>query len=618
MALALAAFIFLALCGFCLGFASLGNLILRILHLEMPSDSEHLLVAIALGLLITEILVFPVQLSAYIRQGSVAIVVLLCAFLLLEWNSVWARMRRALRLIAPTSPFSKFLLVLLAIVVCVQFLAAMAPLTGSDALHYHFTVQKQILEHGFHPNFSISHSLLCGQHHLLILFGLALGSEQLALGFIFLGGLLTTASMACLISRWASATVVAAFSLLFLLTPVVFWQISSSGAPDIFMAFLTCTAVMVLCKEPHARTWQQIALAGFLVGGIAGAKYTGCLIAAAFLIATAAEFRSLAQLALFTVASQLSGIWPYLRNFVWTGNPVFPFLSAKLSPHLVSAYALANLASDTGVSSLRDPLRLIPFIFLAAAQKKNPGLWDFFGPVVLALAPLILLALRNVRAWRVPILVWSLSSAGIFFASGLPRFLLPLFPIALSCAAAGFEAAFRQKWKMISMVATALIILMVLAGAAGLAIYSERPVLAALGVLPKTEYLEQSSQDYEVIEAVNKLLGGQQSKLRTLVFVRHLYYLDIPYLNGNPGTSFQVDPERLHATQAWKAFFEKNDIGYVVRSPSYPGAISQSLTEMERDGDLLPLAQEEVQNLQGKRTDQVLASIPVVVLKVKR
>jgi hypothetical protein len=124
----------------------------------------------------------------------------------------------------------------------VEFLASQAPLTGSDALHYHFTAQKQILEFGFHPFFSDSNSFLCGQHHVLILFGLALGSERLALGFIYLGGILTTASLACLASRWASEKLVLASSLLFLLSPVVFWQITSSGAPDIFMAFLACTA----------------------------------------------------------------------------------------------------------------------------------------------------------------------------------------------------------------------------------------------------------------------------------------------------------------------------------------------------------------------------------------
>src|SRR5205814_9500622 len=52
--------------------------------------------------------------------------------------------------------------------------------------------------------------------YLLILLGLALGSEQLALGFIFLGGILTAASLACLASRWAPYEIVTGFVLIFL------------------------------------------------------------------------------------------------------------------------------------------------------------------------------------------------------------------------------------------------------------------------------------------------------------------------------------------------------------------------------------------------------------------
>jgi len=44
---------------------------------------------------------------------------------------------------------------------------------------------------------------------------------------------------------------------------------------------------------------------------------------------------------------------------------------------------------------------------------------------------------------------------------------LPLCPIALACVAAGFERAFREKWKLASGTATALVGLMVVAGAAG-------------------------------------------------------------------------------------------------------------------------------------------------------
>jgi len=620
MALVEVVLVAILLAGFCLGFASLGIWALRAVRHEMPSDAEHLLIAIAVGLLITEILLFLIQFTQRIKLGSFAIASLLFVVLMSGRRSVWHRLRRALRQIAPLSSLSRFLLLLIGIVVCVEFLAAMAPLTGSDALHYHFTVQKQILQQGFHPFFSNSHSFVCGQHHLLILFGLALGSERLALGFIFFGGLLVAASMACLSGRWVPDDwIVVVLCLLFLLTPVVFWQISTAGAPDIYMAFLLCGAVMVLRQEVSVETgiWRRVVLAGFLAGGIAGAKYTGCLIAAAFAVSVALEFRSVAHSVVFTLAALLSGIWPYFRNLMWTGNPVFPFVSAWTSPKLATAFAVANLAADTGASSRHPLSQLIPFSFLAAMQAKSLGFWDFFGPTVFALAPLILLAFRNTRAWRVSILVWLLSGVGIFFASGLPRFLLPVFPMALSCTAAGLAAALRRKWSIASGAAVGLVVLMVLAGMGGLAMYCRRPVLAAIGIVNKAKYLEQTSQDYEVVEAVNRLLGGQGNQKRALVFIRHMYYLDAPYLNGDPGTSFEVDPEHLDTTKEWRAFFENKGIDYVVRSPEYPAAIARSLMEMERLGDLAPFAHAEVENIQGKRMDEQRSKTQVVILKVR-
>jgi hypothetical protein len=279
---------------------------------------------------------------------------------------------------------------------------------------------------------------------------------------------------------------------------------------------------------------------------------------------------------------------------------------------------VTNLANATSAPFKHDPSQLIPFVFLAAVQKNNPGFWDFFGPVVLALAPLMLLAFKNTRAWRIPILVWLFSSLGIFFASGLPRFLLPLFPIALACVAAGMEAARQQKWTVAHRVSIGLLAVMLLVGAAGLTMFCQKPVLTAIGAFNKITYLEQSTQDYQIVEVINRILTAEGNQQRTLVFVRHLYYLDIPYLNGNPDTSFEVDLERLRTVQAWRAFFEKKDIGFVVRSPDYPSAIAEPLNEMEKNEELIPFARTEVQNFQGKRIDQKRTTVPVVILRVRR
>jgi hypothetical protein len=616
MALTLAALTLLALCGSCLSFAAVGNLILRQLEFQMPAEGQQLLVSIAVGLLATEIFLFLIQTTQHIRTGCFALAVLLAALLLWEWRAISVNLRSVFASISAQSTVGKLLLATIIGVSFVEFLMSQAPLTGSDALHYHFTVQKGILEYGFHPLVSLSHSLLCGQHHSLILLGLALGSERLALGFIFLGGILTAASLTCLVSQWASNEVARIICLLFLLTPVVFWQISISGSPDIFMAFLACAATMVLCRERH--TLSQVAVAGFLAGGIAGAKYIGCLIAAAFLVAVAFEFKSVMQSLLFAGGSLVSGIWPYLRNLVWTGDPVFPLLSARLAPHLVTPYELNALASDTGAATQHGFAHLLPFLLFAGTrQDASPGLWEFFGPLVLALAPLIVFGFRNTRPWRIPLLVWFLSGVGIFYSSGLTRFLLPVFPLALSCVAVGWQGARLRRWRIAQPIIIGLLVILGASGVTGLSIYSARPILAAIGMMSKSKYLEQSAPDYQVVEAINHILAGQDRRLRTLLFVRHLYYLDIPYLNGDPDSSFEVDPERLKTPEDWKRFFQQKGIGFVVRSPDYPEAIAAPLLEMEHTEELIPVDAAEVQNFGGNRISEMRMTIPVVVLKVR-
>ena len=618
MALAAAVLTLAELFVICLGFASLGNVLLRFLRLEMDQDAEHLLCAIGVGLVAFEILVFLVQITQRIRSGCFVLVALLCGLLILEWKRVWKRLRRVLEEMAPQSSLGRILLALVFGVTLIEFLLALAPLTGSDALVYHFAVQKQILGQGFHADFSNSHSFLCGQHHLLILLGLALGSEQLALGFIFLGGVLTAAALACLASRWASGPVATVFALLFLLTPLVFWQVTTSGSPDIFMAFLATIAGLVLCQRSSPQTWQRTFLVGLLAGGIAGAKYTGCFVAAAIALAVVIEFRSVASVSLFAAGSLVSGIWPYLRNLAWTGDPVFPFLAARLSPALATPFTLKDFFADTGTSASHSLAQILPFVFFAGVRSSSPGLWEFFGPTVLILAPAILLAFENDRQWRVLTSIWVASALGIAFASGMGRFLLPVFPVALACAAGGFEVSRRKGWAIVTRAIGRLLLFTGLGCAMGLAIYSREPLRFVIGQQGRTEYLKERGPEYQIAQTVNRALGGIGDQEKVLVFIEHAYYLDVPYVSGDPSLSFEVDPTKLQSPKDWKGYFAKKNIGYVVRSPDYPSVIAGPLEEMERSGDLITIAGANVQSFLGNRIDQTRTGMEVVVLKVVR
>ena len=82
MELGHAAAIFVAVCAFCLAAASLGNLILLILRLELDTDAQHLLICAGVGVISIEMLLFGVEATQQIRGGCFVVLGLLCIVLL--------------------------------------------------------------------------------------------------------------------------------------------------------------------------------------------------------------------------------------------------------------------------------------------------------------------------------------------------------------------------------------------------------------------------------------------------------------------------------------------------------------------------------------------------------
>jgi hypothetical protein len=174
------------------------------------------------------------------------------------------------------SPMVLVVVILVLLSLATYALMAMAPLTSPDAMHYHFTVPMLGVGKPLAPMFWLANCLFVSQGHLLIALGLALGSDKLSLGLIYLGGVLTAAALFVLSrklvssERWAWVAVLA-----FVLTPMVYWQMSTSGSPDIWMAFYSTLVVLAAARgvQTGKRRWWSVA--GFLAGAVAGAKYTG-------------------------------------------------------------------------------------------------------------------------------------------------------------------------------------------------------------------------------------------------------------------------------------------------------------------------------------------------------
>ena len=175
----------------------------------------------------------------------------------------------------------------------------------------------------------------------------------------------------------------------------------------------------------------------------------------------------------------------------------------------------------------------------------------------------------------------------------------------------------QSGWRIVRRASLGTIGLYLLFGLGGLLLYGRSAIAVAVGLNSRQNYLQQRAPNYEQAEFVNRVLKGGLGEGKALVFFHHLYYLDVPFVYGDPDASWAVDPERFQTPEAWRELFRKEKIRWVVRSPEYPDSIAQPLGELEKEGELVPLANGEVDDFEGVRVLGQRKTVLIVILRVE-
>ena len=132
---------------------------------------------------------------------------------------------------------------------------------------------------------------------------------------------------------------------------------------------------------------------------------------------------------------------------------------------------------------------------------------------------------------------------------------------------------------------------------------------------------DHSEQDIARVVIAPSRSGREVERIaqrgRALVFFRHLYYLRVPFVNGDPQNSWEADPSRLQSNAAWKEFFARREIRWVVKSGDYPSSLYESLLQLEHDGVLVPCASGEAENFIGNRIDGNRVREPITLYCVQ-
>lgn len=432
---------------------------------------------------------------------------------------------------------------------------ALAPPTAKDALQYHLALPKAFAAAGGLtdvPGNVANYFALGAEMHGLwaMLLGRLVSPEagEVAFGaamFAFLPLLLAAvfgwAREAGASREWAwlAAAMVAG-------VPTVI-EVAGSGYVDLALGLYVALAIRALarwCDAPGPSALVELAL------------WLGCALAikltAGFVVLVCAlvvllrsrvtgsdgaigQRRLTAGLAALAGALALGSPW-YLRTWVRTGSPVFPFF-AHILPGRAPGWDQERSAMLVGFNAhyggvAKGPLDylLTPLSLSLSGQREVAAAYEgVLGAAFLVGAVLVVWAFRRLGTpLRLAALVagafflWWLASAQVL------RYLfpaLPLLAVATAGAAAALAASARHggmlRWALAAPIAAGVVV-------TGIWLVADNPLLVAAGAEPRAAYLERRLEHYPYYRVINASLPRDATVW--LVNVRRdTYHLERPY-----------------------------------------------------------------------------------------
>lgn len=514
------------------------------------------------------------------------------ALLLVLAATSWRQMLRIARAlpgaIRSLGPFRLRLLpisLVLLVAFCATLLAALAPARelDYDSLVYHLAVPEIWLQDGrIHPIPWLTHSNFPFTMEMLYLFGLLLRGQIVAKLFHFGCGWLLVCAVFAFARRWWGARAGWLGAAIFAAIPLVGWEMTTAYN-ELALALYAFLAVCALWRYLDGRArgegagwlWVAAILCGLGMGVkmLAGAVFLFALAALVWGLRNAPHRgRAARQTALFAlIAAAVAAPW-YLKSYLWTGNPVYPFFYEVFGGRWWTAarareYAEAQAAFGLGTS-------VMAFLALPWNLTVRPR-WFFdqpdvlrafnvyvtvYGPLLLALPPTLLLSGRLRGGGR--LLLWfALAYAAIWFLlTQNGRYLIPILPGLAACA--GLAAARLLGRGGVTAGAAAVALLLGLpAGLFPEMVLAADAARVAVGLESEDTYLSRTSPIYRTLEAVNRATPNG-SKIIVLGHEPRMFYLERDYMLGNHAEIF--DEGELASPEAFLAALREREVTHVL------------------------------------------------------
>jgi len=489
-----------------------------------------------------------------------------------------------------------------AIFALTSFIGCFAPPTASfeyDSLCYHLADPKIYLLH--HRIIYLpweSHSNFAFTMEMLYTVGLSLHSIALAKLFHWTSAAICVVAVFLIGRRIHSIKLGVVASLLFASLPLVFWEAGTAyvdlGATAFgLLSLLALSAYLI--EEKSDPGWLRTAtimmaiMVSIKATSLITASFYATAILAIELLRKRGAKRAIAAAGLFGIcAVALGSVW-YVKSWIITGNPFFPFgYSLFGGRHWDAAnaqtYAASNGVFGVGhrpVDLLLAPWNLILYLMpTISAPDGFPKPFNDNQTFLASLSPLFPASLFVPALWRqkTPPAIKALAAYGgvslvvWFVLTQQVRYLLPVIPVY--CQLVAFVAVELWSTKLIARTAlwSLLVVSVLFSSAIAFQLISlEGPVV--FGTTSRATYISSGLPSYPAFQFLNNLTPLSDG----VAFYGEPtdFYCDHPYMWAEPGHGIVIPYDTMSGPSDLKAWFLSHGFHYIfidyTEAPIAPG-----------------------------------------------
>lgn len=508
---------------------------LRMTDITSQSDPEILLLAFGIGTGMISLSILAIGLAGMLYVP--VIVILLAGGVLcggLELSRKISSLVHYVRNVPHRLGRYSFCLSIIAILAVLNALTAATPPIDVDVLNYHLAVPHiYALHHRIIPIPGIFFSYFPFTIQLFYLPCLVLRAASAAQLLHVMFGLANIMVIANIARRFYGVKTAALATLLFYSLNDVSAE-TPVGRIDLgvsFYALMAFLCFIIMQESNNGKLW--LIMSGIFAGFCAGSKYTGLivpLIITVIVLIFSRQSRFKKSLTVAVVALLIAAPW-YIRNYIWTENPVFPFFTELFGqgPLLDEHIEFIRQGNWKYAPISRTFLNflLVPWLLIV---KRDAFASGRIGPLFLAYLP-VFFCLRWYRLKHLrPMLVF----CGIwlpfwFWTSPLVRFIFaPLGLLSIVLAQAlRLSLRCRRHWRYLTL--SVLWLWLVFAFAWNIKNHAEF-IPAAIGAISPNIFLDRIAEIEEYTFADFRYVNTVLKPQSMLLFGSHGLYVDVNFI----------------------------------------------------------------------------------------